>query len=197
MKKICVYIPSYNRSDSIRYYLERLVQKFFDFGIDICIGDSSTDELTRRTVDEYINKGCTNVLYLRGTEIPQDIKQIIETKYDGAAAAPCYKVYEHERILAEKYDYIWLCGDGILIKPENIISELLQYSEQGVDIIHFTDMGELGYSEDRIYTNPLELYKNEVFHLMLYGASVISKKVIEGISGRDMLMKYGGQVFSM
>lgn len=192
--KLCVYIPTHNRLDSVRYYLDADLEKFKNYCIDVVISDSTPNYDIRDLVEEYNKKGFENLFYRRSNEASSEDIEIAKYKFDAYSPA-CYKVYSEELELADKYDYIWLCGDGVIIKIDNVINDVIKFMSEGYDIIHFTDMNDMVWGENRVFTDANDFYINDIYHVTLYGATILSKNVIKKMNNSNNLHKYLGSGF--
>ena len=100
--KLAVIIPTANRPESIAYYLETIIEKFNDYGIDFIIYDSSDNEETKKIVVKYQKKGYECLKYEQYTGI-----------YDGYAIDD--KIIEAYKRHYDYYEYLWLMRDGLII----------------------------------------------------------------------------------
>nr|WP_294492570.1 hypothetical protein [uncultured Anaerosporobacter sp.] len=136
-KELMIGIPTKNHPKYMQYYLAKTLVAAKKYGIDICIYDSSDDDSTKRIVENRIKKGYDNLFYYHfDPSIPPEVKM--------------------KRVLVESdYDYVWLCGDGIVLDIEKTISVIEKEIQKKRDVIVFSFFDTYGpYNE---YTDPLEM----------------------------------------
>lgn len=116
--KLCVCMPTCNRSACIERILKEELELFRRTGIDLCIYDSSNKDDTKQLVSDYQCKGYGNLYY----------KQIDYSVHPNKKA---YRIFrEAERT---GYDYIWMIHDHTYCSDEKGLRSILQALEAGYD----------------------------------------------------------------
>lgn len=116
---LATIIPTCNRPKAIEYILNYAAVLYRRLGVDIIIFDSSDNDETKAIVEKTRANGYYNVVYERYTGL-----------YDGFSLD--HKVIEAYRLFADRYDYLWLCRDGLVPVVDEIIEKLRYYSKREV-----------------------------------------------------------------
>lgn len=116
--KLCVCMPTCNRSTCIERILDEELEILSRTGIDICIYDSSSNDETRRLVSDYQCRGYSNLYY----------RKLDYTTHPNKKA---YLIFEE----AEKtgYDYIWMIHDHTYCSDEKGLLYILEALSEGYD----------------------------------------------------------------
>lgn len=173
-KDLMIGIPTKNHPQYIRYYLAKTLDSALKYNIDIGIYDSSDDDLTKNIVTEKINQGYSNLFYKRCS--PDTLSQ---TKI-------------RDILVNTGYRYNWLCGDGIVINIDKVISTVKKEIDFDRDVIIFSFFKEhVKYKEffdcvDMLpYAwNPLSLYGGAIYKGDLFSIdewNKLSEKYTENI----------------
>jgi len=149
-KELMIVIPTRNHSQYIQYYLAKVLPIAQVYNIDIIIYDSSTDNDTYKIVNERMKSGYNNLFYKRynqNIKLEEKIKDIF---------------------INSGYEYVWLCGDGIVINLEKDIQIIQEEISNKRDLIIFNikDFDKKIYTE---YTDSVKLLKNCWASLTLFG----------------------------
>ena len=92
MKQLAICVPIYNQPEMLREMFVRCLSNYEDFGIDIYIYDSSSDNETENVIREY-RADYRNLYYKHlSADICSNIKVL--------------EAYQ-EIIEAKKYEYLW------------------------------------------------------------------------------------------
>lgn len=111
--RLCVCIPTFNRSECIERVLWEELDFFRNAGIDCYIYDSSPSQETKDVVEQYIRKGYPNLFYRR-----------IDSAVHSAK-----KAYSIWREMGEStYDFVWLIHDHTVCQKK----ESLDFIKQGL-----------------------------------------------------------------
>lgn len=170
MKDLCVIVPTYNREDSIEYYLQTQLKNFCDNGIDVWIYDSSDGQETNRCVEKYQQKGFSNLFY-KYCSAEDNIYGSWKTFY---ALLEC----------ATTYKYIWLSGDTTIIQINNIIKQLKDCLKEEYDIIHIYQSKDVDKSQ--AYSDCCEIFRLFWWSMTHWCSVIFSSKCI---SGMEEIMK--------
>lgn len=93
---VAMCIPTYNRANVVEDTLSRGVENYRKFGIDVYYYDSSDDDSTKLVVQKYIDKGYSNIYYIK----VQNGESKHAMFYSGMG-------------LNKKYEYIWPVNDRV------------------------------------------------------------------------------------
>lgn len=191
MKKICVLLPTYRGVDCIEYFLDSTIKSFYKCDIDVYLYDSSNTDSVANLSKKYINRGFSNLFYEKWNSLdnPAD-----NASYE-VFSNPDLKVFQAMKELKTSYDYIWLTGDNCVLNIDLLIDDVFAYLDKQYDIIHFSNGREMDKGNEKEYSDARELYKNDIWHLTAYGASIISTKLVDYICSPIMLEKYLGSGF--
>lgn len=172
--KLCVCMPTCNRSVCIARILKEELELLSRTGIDIYIYDSSSDDSTKVLVSDYQSKGYQNLYY----------KYIDYTVHANKKAYLIFKAAE-----STGYDYIWMIHDHTYCNDEKGLHYILQALEKGCDFyllnmqskdFHMTEIKELD-----------EFLLLGAWPLNSFGASILKiDSFIRGTDWREMSKKY-------
>lgn len=151
-KQLMIGIPTKDHPRYIQFYLSKTLDKAKESGIDLHIYDSSETNLTKDIVNKKIEREYSNLYYHR---------------YD-AGLAPEKKI---KNILVDSgYEYVWLCGDGVILDLENILPFVIREMEKKRDLIIFNGGNGKGrYTE---YDDPVKLILDQWESISLYGGTI-------------------------
>ena len=164
MKKICLMIPTQNRDEAIDYYLDNKLLIFSQKNIDVVICDSSNNELTKRCVERFWEKGFNNLYYSFYAN-------------DGSDLLGGNKLYHALNEYKEKYEYIWLSGDTTVIDIERIYDDVESGIMQECDFIHIY---RNSYGKQTQYISDCNVFFRYFAWSMTHCCSyILSKKMVE------------------
>lgn len=153
-KQLMIGIPTKDHAKYIQYLLAKVLPQAKKYNIDIYIYDSSVDDETEKIVQGRITQGYNNLYYRRYNE---DL--LLEEKL--------------EYIFVDSgYQYVWLCGDGVVINLEKDIDIVEREIGLNRDLIIFGNMLENGsrYTE---YDDAIQLLRDCWAPVTYYGASIV------------------------
>lgn len=159
--KVALCIPTYNRSEIVKEFIENCADYYIQAGIDVFYLDSSTDDKT----EEYIQSRLDDV-HLFYRRIPS------ETRMDEKAL-----MIFQEYGLKKEYDFIWLCGDGIQYPPKGVEAIL---SSLNVN----TDLAVIDYTNRDISFHAEEIHTAQMFFskcalpMILYGSTLLNARTM-------------------
>lgn len=151
-KQLMIGVPTKDHPRYIQFYLSKILDQTKEYGIDLHIYDSSETNLTQDIVNKKIERGYSNLYYHR---------------YD-AGLAPEKKI--KNILVSSGYEYVWLCGDGVILDLDNILPFTISEMEKNRDLIifNFTD-GKGRYTE---YDDPIKFILEQWVAIALYGGTV-------------------------
>ncbi len=151
-KQLLIGIPTKGHPKYIQYYLSSILPDAKKYNIDVGIYDSSSTDDTQKIVEKSKGGGYTNLFYKK---YPEDI--------------PYWKKLK-DIFIGSGYEYVWLCGDGVVICIDRCINALEEEFVDGRDFIIF---GKGGQMECMELDEPLELAKNCWGAMGFYGNFII------------------------
>lgn len=161
MKKLAISFMTYNRPKHIREDLHCIAQPAKEHGIDIYIFDGSTDQRTEQVVDQYREKGYDHIYYFH-VDKQLSKKESVLQRCEDAFRMP-------------DAEYVWMCGDKFVIRPEHYI-KILEYIDKSYDIITIYGFDLKGTRK----FNKVSGYADyAIVPLTLWGANIIKKKLVE------------------
>lgn len=175
--KIAVCIPTYNRSQIVDEFLVRCSADYLNFGIDIYIYDSSTDNETERVVKLWQERlGC--LYYIR---MPSCLH----------ANMKVFKIFQQQG-LKVIYDFIWVCGDSLRFSKE-ALSLIVPRVTPDYDMIEVNGMDKekLGI---RVYDDLNDYFKDCAWHLTLFGAVLLNvKTMLTGVDWKGYELRFSSK----
>lgn len=162
MKDLCVIIPTYNRADSIEYYLQTQLKNFSNNDIDVWIYDSSDNELTKKCVENYQQKGYTNLFY--------KFYSINDDEYG------VWKTYYGLLECAKEYKFVWLSGDTTIIQINNIANQVKSCMEERYDIIHIYRSKDVHNSQ--AYSDCCEIFRLFWWSMTHWCSTILSSGIL-------------------
>lgn len=187
MKKLCILIPTYENTEALKYLLDKMCPETYEANIDIYICDSSKTDNNKQLIDDKLKNGFTNIFFIRG-----EITTYINSRYD-KFDEPDYKIVMAEKVLAKKYEYIWLSADGYILKIRELKNIISQFMGKKLDIIHLDDSNN--DQEITYYTDCQKFYINDSWHMTKFSSVIIASHVIEKMNNREAFFKYYGSCF--
>lgn len=161
MKKLAMSFVTYNRARHIREDLSVIAQPTKEHDIDIYIYDGSTDMRTEQVVKQYMEKGYDHIHYFH-----TDLKM---------SAADSASLRVRKALLEPNAEYIWMCGDKFVIRPEHY-AEILSYIDRAYDIITVYGYPLKG---TRQFNSVGGFANYAIIPITQRGASIIKKALIE------------------
>ena len=164
MKKLAISFITYNRAKHIREDLAVIVQPTKEKDIDIYIYDGSTNMQTEHVVKEYVQKGYAHIHYFHTDEKVS------------ASDSLCQRLtYAFQ---APDAEYVWLCGDKFVIRPEHY-AEILSYIGKSYDVITIYGYPLKG---TRRFDNLSRFAYYAIVPITHLGSTIIKKKLIESFN---------------
>lgn len=172
--KLAVCIPTYNRPEVIKEFLERISYRYLQRGFDIYIYDSSENEQTELVVQVWIS----------------EYKKLHYIKVDSKIHSNL-KVYNIFREFGNtsKYDYLWVCTDAISWS-ERVLDSIGGYMRQGYDII-ITNQRDVENIGNKEYTDENALFLDCAWHMTLYGSTILKiSSMLTKVDWEGLIEKY-------
>lgn len=145
-------VPTKDHPQYIQLYLAKILDDATKYGIDVHIYDSSETDATVQIVQQRISAGYNN-LYIHKYEptLPPEkkIKNIL---------------------VSSGYQYVWLCGDGIILNLENVMKYVNQEMMNDRDLIIFNFLDHM--SRYQVYDDPIRLILEQWNAISLYGGTI-------------------------
>lgn len=115
-------VPTCNRSAAINHLLLKSAWNFKWYGVDLVIYDSSDDDKTAAVVKNFQIDGCDNLFY-----------EYYDGIFDGFSLD--HKIISAYKKYIRKYEYIWICRDGVIITIGGCYQEITKLCDKGFDCI--------------------------------------------------------------
>lgn len=165
--KIGVIIPTCNRDESIKSFLEQKIEVFSRYNVDLIIYDSSDNDKTKNTVENFILKGYKILKY-----------KYYEGIFDGFSLD--HKIIKAYSDFYNDYDYLWICRDGLIINLEYIYELLYKAMKMDVDYIVVDSMFRCNKTKPFIkkYNECVEFCREQFHRIVTLGMLIVSKKAI-------------------
>lgn len=164
---IATIIPTCNRPLAIRYLLNCIALSYRRYAADIIIYDSSDNEDTKKIVDKFRKNGYYNIFYKEYTGI-----------FDGFSLD--HKVIQAYKDFGLKYDYLWLCRDGLVPLIDDIYDKIVYYKQKNIGCIIVDTLSRTDGLEIERYYNTIEdcsdFLKEQADRLQTLGMLILSQK---------------------
>lgn len=164
-KTLGIIIVTSGRPKSVEGNLRVIAKACYNYGIDVIVYDSSSDDETKKVTEEFAQK-YDNIIYDKW-----------EGVYDGVSIDN--KVLDAYRKYSSKYKYIWQTRDGVAIAIDYVLPNIEPLINKGQDIIivdqDFKDFKHYG-SKD--YDDCALLFKEQCSHLQTLGTFIVKNEFI-------------------
>lgn len=140
MKSTAIAIPTYHHPDAVREILSLTAQYLYDLHIDVYYYDGSSDTKTKEVVEDFRNKGFTNLYHLH---YPEDDSRT-------------QMIFSGHGMLHE-YDYIWPSKDRCMF-TEEVLRAVVEALEEDPDVLCLNQTFAYHGIQKRIYHEPTEFY---------------------------------------
>lgn len=176
-KKMCIIVPTMNRPECIETLLEDMHVDLVKYDVDLWIYDTSPEKDTEDVYNSYKQRHkAENIIYKRINNYPDKTTD--------------YKVVTAIRELWDRYEYLWLSGDGICIKLDNVMELLVGSFNNFVDIVHFDNKKNSKTEIITKYTDVLQFFKNHATLLTRYSTTIVSSRLAKKINWDSLANKY-------
>lgn len=172
-RQLMIGVPTKDHPKYIQAYLSRTLDDAKTYGIDLHIYDSSEDNLTEHIVSKRIKNGYDNLYYHRCAS-------------DDIVSPPTEKL---KNILVDSgYEYVWLCGDGVMLNLDNAMPYVNQEMDKNRDLIIFGVFDEThNYTE---YNNPIKLILEQWKSISFYGGTIYRGNFFSEVEWKNLFDKY-------
>lgn len=175
--KLCICMPTCNRSACIDRVLKEELEILKRTGVDIRIYDSSDNEDTERLVSDYQYRGYSNLFY----------RHVDHAVHPNRKAYGIFKEAEQT-----DYDYIWLIHDHTYCNDENALRDILNALSKGYDF-YLLNMQSNDFQMIKIKDLD-EFLMLGAWPLNSFGASILRvDSFIKGTDWRKISKKYLGK----
>lgn len=171
--KLCICIPTYNRHQCVEYILKQTGSSVIECNIDYFITDTSDNNYTESVVQNYMEVYKGHLLY----EHLDDYND----KTTDLKVAICLSK------LADRYDYVYLCGDGLVVDLHKLCDMFNEFNLFSYDLIHFNENQE---QKVRIVTSGIDFAEYFGWLATFYGATILSSQLIKKISYKGLIDIY-------
>ncbi len=165
-KELCLVIPTANRANVIKECLECMLDVYESYGVDVIILDSSSNDATRDVILNLRQKGHENVFH-----------EWYKEKYD-PLSLDGKAVYGY-RLVADKYKYIWMIRDRILVRFDKIFFEVKDAIDKNADyiIVHGQSIEHpIKYKKE--YNDCVELFREQFCEMTVLGVVIVKSEMI-------------------
>ena len=180
-KELCILIPTMNRANCIEELLKESIPCVNKTGVDIYIYDTSSNDDTKKLVEKYNQAACEHFFYYKHENYPDRTTDL--------------KVINAFRELEDQYRYVWLSGDGCILKITEMLDLIKHYLNQDYAVIHFTGEDETNKSVIEEYNRPEELFGDYAPFMTYYSATILSSEFIKQIYWEELGKEYRNSGF--
>lgn len=138
---MCMF--THNHPNTVAQVLAATCLNYYFHGIDVYWYDSSEDDETLRIVESWINRGYTNLYYVRAKGLQLADKWIAVSQGEG---------------LVKRYDYIWPSKDRT-IWPKMTLGAVKEHIVECPDIMYLEVRGNALEPENNLYRDGITLYQ--------------------------------------
>lgn len=153
--KLAISIPTYERPECVSELVDHIISEADKLNIGVYVFDGSISDETKKVCEKYKEYSCFNY-----------IKQIGEMKER-----------HWEAVIATDCEYLWVCRDRSIIKPE-FYGIILQILEEKYDIFIVTDITNTISKRIHLINSPSELFKEYLLSMTFFGSYIIKKEIL-------------------
>lgn len=172
--KLAICIPTYNRPEVIREFVEKHVNRYMQHHFDTIVYDSSENHQTEEIVKAAMAQ-CPSLFYARvDSSIHSNMK--------------VYNIFK-EFGYALKYDYLWVCGDAVSWS-DLVLNSVCKCLIQEYDVIipNHHDVEKLGTKE---YNDKNEFFLDCAWQMTYYGTTILKvSSMLTGVDWDSLIKKY-------
>lgn len=181
-KQLGIVIITANRADTVRVFLEKILEPSCKLGIDVIVFDSSLNEDTKQICEDFNKKGFRHIIYKRyngSTDILSIDNKVIDA----------YELY------CKSYEYLWLTRDGLAINLNNVYEGISEKLRQKFDLIILDELSR-DYKKhgNKIYTDCQKLFLEQCHQMTILGSTILKSDHIQAMIKEvplDKEKKYG------
>lgn len=156
-------IPTCDRTECVKYYLDAQSENFNKYDIDVIIYDSSTSNNLKDYVEGLVKNGHKNLIY---KTYKSDNQRAIDDK-----------VYCACREFCCQYDYLWFSSDGTVFQIDNLWDDISECIKNNYDLIVLNHKHSEIQDRQLFFETKTLLYSCGWILTML-GMGIVSGKVI-------------------
>lgn len=180
-KELCIVIPTMNRPNCMEELLKAAIPIVKETGVYVYVYDTSSNDNTKQLVEKYNQEAGGHFLYYKYENYPDRTTDL--------------KVIKAFRELEDEYKYVWLSGDGCILKINEMLELIREYLTQEYDVIHFTGEDELEKPAVEVYDRPVELFANHGSFMTYYSATILSGEFIKQVPWEELGKEYRNSGF--
>ena len=167
--KVVVVVVTANRPKAITGYLNATLDDLYNYGIDLIIYDSTSNDEVKNLINIYKNK-YDNLIYDRWNGV-----------YDGISIDS--KVIDAYEKYSSKYDYVWITREGTPINVKEVIPNIEKYLFNNNNLVVVDSIWrDWKRHGNKTYIDPVELFKEQTHQMTVLGATIVKSDDI-----REML----------
>lgn len=163
--RLGIIIPTQDRPECIRFFLESCVQDLQRFPIDLILYDSSSDNQTENIATFFQQHGGGHIYYARYT--PQGDPRSLD-----------HKVFSACKMFCNHYDYLWFTSDGTVPRIAELFGTLCRLMNQDAELIVLDKQDGVSMKFTR-YTDSRGLLCDCGWFMTRMNATVISTALVQ------------------
>lgn len=178
--KLGIIVPTCNREEYVKVWLDTLGQENYIYNTDIIFFDSSDDNQTCMLIKQ-VNSNC--IYYDRYNSAEKNEKTLDA------------KVFSAAKKYATKYDYIWICRDRSIPNLHVLYPVLTSCLERQYDFVvvypHWIGPEHFGYKD---YNDCCELFSEQCGNMTSLGSIVFTSRILHKLIDEypiDPIKNYG------
>lgn len=181
--KLGIIVPTYNHFEIMQEWFRVFHSQNKRAQAEVWIYDSSDNDKTKILCER---QGELVHYVKKETNIIADIKAM-------------------QALMEVPREYLWLCGDGVIVNPDLVYDILEHEISNNIDVIHFFGKNKtnIEYKKKRNFGDIIRYSEKEKTHFFkdfwwstaMWGISVINKRVIKSMDMTRMIKKYGKMHF--
>ena len=174
-KTLCVAIPTFNKHENIQRKLESEIAVFNKYDIDIYRLDSSSDSLTEEVIEDYSQKGYSNIYLKKYKDNPSSNEKV-------------YRIFEWAAEAG--YEYLWMIHDHTVCNEEAIVylMNILKLEKNDFLLLNM----QAGEYKIEKFDDINDFLLKGAWRLNSFGASIVKTDTfLGGVDWTIMRRKYG------
>lgn len=174
--RLCVLIPTMNRAKCIEEVLRNALPDIERCNVDFFIYDTSNNQETKKLVEAYDASSRDHIFYYFHESYPDKTTD--------------FKIINAFKMLQDKYEYIWLSGDGCILKITEMLSIVQKYLERHYEVIHFTGEDKNNVPVIEEYNQAIDLFADHGPFMTYYSATILSTDFIKRVPWEAIGQEY-------
>lgn len=180
-RELCILIPTMNRPNCMEELLKAEIPSVNETGVYVYVYDTSSNDDTKRLVEKYNQEVNGHFLYYKHENYPDRTTDL--------------KVINAFRELEDTYKYVWLSGDGCILKITEMLKLIQEYFDQDYDVIHFTGDDDSEKTAIEVYNQPEKLFADHGPFMTYYSATILSSAFIKQVQWEEIGKEYRNSGF--